>query len=176
MGATTTVASERALNPDAVILPKSNDWVFEGSELTSFVPGTWVPREPWMHSKILAAFGCPNCKEVRLLAHGIHTIDTIGLVQPDLQCKGQDGRCSYHRKTYLDRWNRKPLYAAAVECWDDTRKKWEAEMVYTHAANSDEARFMLGPMVNGKSYRIVGVGLAIGFFVDGKDDRHLSAD
>jgi hypothetical protein len=186
MTAKMSVSTGRSLDPSAVVLPKSEDWLFVETEgepsgapkkLVDYIPGTWCERQDWMNPEILAIFACPACHETRLLTRAVHTISPIGLVQPDIQCKGNRGTCSYHRKTYLDRWNRKPLYAAAVEVWDPRKRTWSPEMVYTHATNQEEATRQLGQTIDGKSYRIVGVAPAIGFFVaDGKDDTKLLAD
>jgi hypothetical protein len=154
-----------SLQLDSVVLPKG-EWEFVKDEnqlhpqLNSFVPGTWIKPESWMNKRILAAFSCPNCHAIRFLVDGIHKIDHVGKVQPDVQCKA--GKCSFHRRMYLDRWNKKPLYAVALENWNGS--KWTPEIRYTHADTEAEARFMMGQ----GPFRIVGAAPAIGFFVEDK--------
>ena len=180
---TASVNRTESANGEAAILRKS-DWKWEPVEGTTVpkliesVPATWCLRPDGMSKVILAIFSCPNCHGVRALIDGIHTINPFGLVQPDLDCGGDTTRhCSYHRKTYLDRWNRKPLYACALETWDRGHQRWTPEMVYTHATTQEEATRQLGPTTSGKLYRIVAIAPALGFFVtDGKDDTKLSAD
>jgi hypothetical protein len=156
-----------SLSLDSVVLPKG-DWTFVKDELQpypvldSFVPGTWIKAEPWMNKRILAAFSCPNCQVISSLIDGIHKIDHVGKVQPDVQCKA--GNCTFHRRMYLDRWNKKPLYAVALENWNHRLQKWTPEIRYTHADSEAEARFMIGQ----GPFRIVGAAPAIGYFVDDK--------
>jgi hypothetical protein len=175
-----------SLQLDSVVLPKG-EWEFDypvnnggkapvyKTELVSFVPGTWIKAELWMNKRILAAFSCPNCKAIRFLVDGIHTIDHMGRVKPDVQCKARSTiagvECSFHRRVFLDRWNKKPLYAVAIENWNG--KVWTPEIRYTHADNEAEARFMMGQ----GPFRIVSAGPAIGFFVEDKvgDKLNVSA-
>jgi len=146
--------------------------------------GTWyghVVRGKSAHDVIvLPIIGCPTCNSPLFLAHRadtakmlsrlmrrpvpvVHKIDHLGKVQPDIQCGG----CGFHRKIYLDRWNKtKPLYALA---YVDMRKGAERkiEIAYSHSIDTREARFHLGP---GK-YDVIAGGPAIGFFVDEKTGR-----
>ena len=170
-----SVDSSPSLIVDSVVLPKST-WEFstpeEGSihapDLISYVPGTWIERLSWMNPRLLAAFCCPNCRGIRYLVKGIHTIDHLGLVKPDISCK--NGPCTFHRKVYLDRWNKKPLYASAIE--RIVNGKIVPEIHHTHATTPQEAAFHLGQ----GNYKIVAIGPAIGFKVaDGKDDTKLIA-
>jgi hypothetical protein len=167
-----------SLNLDSVVLPKG-DWEFvlpdNGivKKLVSFVPGTWFPREDWMDPRLLVTFSCPNCHAIRMLMKGVHDIDHMGRVKPDIQCKA--GNCTFHRRVYLDRWNKKPLYAVALEIWDQRKKSWKPEIRYTHAENEAEARFMMGDPIT-QGFRIVSAGPAIGFFVEDKVGNRLNVD
>lgn len=184
-GLTMEIDRSPSLQIDSVVLPKGN-WTFDYPEtgfskgavlktrLVEFQPGTWIKAESWMDKRIIAVFSCPNCHEIRFLATGIHTIDHLGKVSPDVQCKAKlpsNAECSFHRRVYLDRWNKKPLYAVALENWDG--KKWTPEIRYTHADSEAEARFMMGQ----GAFRIVGAAPAIGFFVEDKvgDKLNVSA-
>ena len=97
-----------------------------------------------------------------------HGIDYRGKVSPDFQCG--HGACSFHRRVYLDRWNKtKALYAIAyVEgvhgniCID-----------YTHAIDRKEASFHFGK--RSKNVRIIDMAPAVGFYVDEKTGR-MTAD
>jgi hypothetical protein len=153
------------INVDPVFLPKGEwefvkDVVLPYPQLNSYVPGTWIKPESWMDRRIVAAFSCPNCKEIRFLMKGIHDVDHMGKVSPTVQCKA--GNCTFHRRVYLDRWNKKPLYAVAIENWNG--KSWTPEIRYTHADTEAEARFMMGD----GPFRIVAAAPAIGFFVEDK--------
>jgi hypothetical protein len=168
-----------SLNLESAVLPKG-EWQFVKvdnqpyPQLHEFIPGTWIKPESWMNKKILAAFSCPNCKEIRFLIEGIHTIDHMGRVKPDVQCKARASlsniECSFHRRVYLDKWNKKTLYAVAIENW--TGFKWTPEIRYTHADSEAEARFMMGE----GQFRIVACGPAVGFFVEDKVGDKLNVE
>jgi hypothetical protein len=117
--------------------------------------------------KVLAIYACPQCRVPGLLVEHVHVISSIGQVKPDLKCP----YCTFHRAIYLDEWNKKPLYACAIERW--VSGKYKPEVHYMHASTPQEAQYHLG---DGK-YRIVAIGLAIGFFQEtDKEDSRLVAD
>ena len=135
---------------------------------------------------ILPVLACPSCggllwlspseaaaKALRRMTGApvpvAHQIDPMGRVAPDLRC--QHGRCDFHRKVYLDRWNKtKPLYATAYVNLDKG-EHGEIEIAYSHAMTPREARMHLGA----GNYRVLGSGRAVGFFVDEKTGR-VTAD
>lgn len=178
-----TIDTRASLNTQVLIVPRG-EWKWEEAapdspartpQLVEHVPCTWIEPLDWMAKEIVAIFSCPNCREVRILTKRVHEISSAGEVKPDLQCKGQLGKCTFHRKVFLDRWKNLPLYACAIECIGKFGRI--PRIVYTHAKNPTEAAFMLGARVDGMVYDIVAIGPAIGFFVaDGKDDTKLVAE
>lgn len=98
-----------------------------------------------------------------------HAVDSLGKVSPDLVCT--HGRCDFHRKVYLDRWQKtKPLFALAYV----NLSKGEhgaIEIAYSHSVDVREARHHLGR----GNFRVIAGGPAIGFFVDEKTGR-VTAD
>lgn len=167
------IDARKSANPDAVVISKSTDWIFDGKNLISYEPNTWIERQDWMAREILAVLSCPNCHVVTILHSNVHKIDNKGCVSPDIQCFG--GNCSFHRKVYLDYWGKLPLYACAVEIL--TKRGREPRIMYTHASDIKQAMFMLGPRIDGCHYDVVAIGPAIGYLVaDGKDDSKLVGD
>jgi hypothetical protein len=181
------IHSQASINVRSVVLPRAK-W-----EITRVADGRMaaVPRAGTWFAHILRSrnamtvvpmIGCPNCGGLLLLSHDemsarelrlmtglpvpvAHRIDKFGKVSPDVLCK--HGRCDFHRRVYLDRWQKtKPLYAIAyVNC--DRGEHGEIEIAYSHALNEKEARMHLGF----GNFRIIGAGPAIGFFVDEKTGR-----
>ena len=175
----TIVDRSPALHLEPEFFDKSEDWKFvevdgeQNRKLVSFVPGTWIEVQSWMNPNILAVFSCPACKGIRFLVKGVHTIEHDGRVKPDIQCKANG--CQFHRRVYLNRWNKKPVYACALERWNPRTQKWSPEVHYVSATSQQEAREQLGNTLIGA--REVSIGPAIGFFVkDGKDDTKLVAE
>lgn len=136
--------------------------------IESAIPGTWDTGPIHSPSWLLAIVCCPACRGLSMLRKEIHAIDSLGKISPDLYCpynkNGQ--RCGFHRKAYLDEWNKKTLYACAVE------RNGKPEIHYMHAKDQKEARIHLGP----GNYHIVAIGRAIGFFVHDAHGEDLSAD
>lgn len=148
------------------------DWIYYGDEsnrqTVRGTPGTWdtgpIHKPDWL----LGIVCCPACSGLSMIHRKVHTIDELGHITPDLRCpynkNGQ--RCGFHRKVYLDEWNKKALYACAVE------RNGKPEIHYMHADNQREARLHLGP----GNYQIVAIGRAIGFFVHDSHGEDLSTD
>jgi hypothetical protein len=131
-------------------------------------PGTWSPAVEGMAPGALSLACCPACKTVVVFDSRVHTIDYVGKLTPDFRHQG----CNFARKAYLDKWNKKPLYACVIERWSGGRR-WVQEIIYCHAKDETEARFHLGP----GNYRIVGVAPAIGALAaSDKDDGQFVAD
>ena len=131
------------------------------------IPGTWTEAYEDAPDWLLAMISCPACGTNLLLHSRVHEINRLGRIFPDTECSG----CSFHRTCYLDRWNNKPLYAAAIEV------DGVPEVQYMHAATSVEAMLHLGPMTrDGKKIRVVAVGPAIGHFVHDNHGEELNAD
>lgn len=163
------------------------------------VKGTWygqVVRGRERHAvTVIAMISCPSCAKLLMLSHSVqaaralramtgmvvpvaHQIDYLGKVSPDLRCT--HGSCGFHRKVYLDRWNKtKPLFALA---YVDLSKgeHGEIEIAYSHSIDTREAMFHLGK--TGKSIRVLTdakgrpvAGPAVGIYIDEKTGR-ITAD
>jgi hypothetical protein len=161
-----TIDCSPSLVIDAFVFPKSNDWEWTENSISG-VPGTWHERIEGMPKWTLALICCPN-NHVSILGSQVSKVSSIGKVYPSYQCRPPTGHgtCSFHRNAYLDRWNKKPLYACAIE------RDGKPEMIYTHASTQAEARIQLGP----GNYRIVAIGPAIGYFVADKKGDVLTTD
>jgi hypothetical protein len=136
------------------------DWEFtpEGGLASPPEPGTWCRRREGWDPRIGAAFCCPACCAVRFLVTGIHKVDPLGKVTPDLQCKAQG--CGFHRKVTLKDWLKKPLYTVVVlrRKVDGSSKR---EDVHVHALTREEALFHAAVR---PPDAVVEVGLTIGAF------------
>jgi hypothetical protein len=137
------------------------------------IPGTWFrPQDTViLATGILALVACPNCKGVSGLSRKIHRINSFGKLMPNFICPHSINkiRCSFNRDCYLDRWNKKPLYAIALE-YPTISGGWRPVIEYCHATNEAEVRKHLGP----GSYRIVAIGPVIGYNVEDKEGKKLS--
>lgn len=148
------------------------DWSYIGDEekkTVRGVPGTWDVGPVSSPTWLLAMVCCPACGTISLLHNRVHQASPLGLITPDLRCsfkKNGGQQCGFLRKAYLDEWNKKPLYACAVE------RNGKPEIHYMHAKNQAEARIHLGP----GAYKIVAIGRAIGFFVHDSHGDSLSAE
>jgi len=129
------------------------------------IPGTWTLPPEGTSSAILALLCCPNCGSNLLLHSSIHQIDSLGKMDHELRCN----HCSLICITYLDEWNKKPLYACAIEV------DGVPQIHYVHATSIEEARIHLGPIRHKRSYRIVGIARAIGFIAEDNHGERLRA-
>lgn len=154
---------------DPFIFAKSDEWENTENAIKA-IPGTWRPRYPELPSYVMALVCCPF-GHIAILHSSVSKVDYLGKVTPSYQCRIKDGTCSFHRNAYLDRWNKKPLYACAIERREKNSGVFKPEVIYTHASNQAEARIQLGP---GDDYRIVAIGPAIGYFVKDKLGNLLS--
>ncbi len=205
MQPTSTVHSSASLNIHAIVLPRAL-WETKMTDRgLGIVPqkGTWyahVLRGKSAHDvKILPMIGCPNCGGLLYVVHtddaaaGLrqmtggripvsvtHQVNHLGLVRDrrggDLLC--MHGRCDFHRRVYLDRWNKtKPLYAIAyvegVGHTQDEVARGEIKVDYCHAVDRKEALNHFGARRN---VRVIDAGPAVGFFVKDKEGKKLSAD
>ena len=187
---TSTIHSQASIDVRAIALPRAK-WEIavspDGRLACQPEKGTWcahIVRGRSAHEVIVVPMiACPSCNGLLMLTPSrgaakvatrllhmpvpiAHHIDHLGKVSPDIRC--QHGRCSFHRKVYLDRWNKtKALFAIAY-----TRgAHGEIEIAYSHAIDSREARMHLGT----GDFRIIASGPAVGFFVDEKTGR-MTAD
>jgi hypothetical protein len=193
--ASATVHTHAAITIGSVVLRRAKwETARDESGRIGVAPqkGTWyghIVRGRNKHDSIVVPMvGCPACGGALFLSHsadcaaalslllGIrvpvaHRIDGLGKVSPDLLCQRQGhggGQCDFHRKVYLDRWNKtKPLYAIAYVNRAAERGRGAIEIAYSHALNAREARFHLGR----GEFDVIGAGPAIGFFVDEKTGR-----
>jgi len=137
------------------------------------IPGTWFrPQDTViLATGILALISCPNCKGVSGLNRKIHKVDRFGKLEPNFICPFSINkiRCSFNRNAFLDRWNKKPLYAIALE-YPTLSGGWRAQIEYCHAVNEAEVKKHLGP----GSYRIVAIGPVVGYHVEDKEGKVLS--
>jgi hypothetical protein len=139
-------------------------------------PLTWIKPLEGMARTIKAIVCCPNCQMPKLVDERVHKVDYTCEVKPSFHCQ-----CGFHRRIFLDRWLKKPIYACAIE-WilkDVDPKtgyhKIRKDIVYVSAETEAEARIQCGPGY----YRFVAVGLAIAWFTrdkDGKEDTKLVGD
>lgn len=183
-----TVHSQASINVRAVVLPRAKWDTAQTAKGLAFLPqkGTWYGHviRDGHDVNVVAMIACPNCGGTLYLSHDqaaakalrrmtgmpvpvAHTINHLGMVSPDVLC--QHGRCDFHRKVYLDRWNKtKPLYAIAyIE-----GEHGEIKIDYCHAIDRREARLHFGPRRN---VRIIDIGPAVGFFVNERTGR-ITAD
>jgi hypothetical protein len=180
------VHASASLEVQAHVLRRA-EWASErvigrGDALTP-IPDTWYGhkvRGRAAHDFVLVAMiACPKCGGMNILSHSpeaaraisamtgravppvAQQIDHLGKVSPDFRCMHPG--CGFHRKVYLDRWNKtKPLYACAFIDMKLPVKQRKIEIAYSHAIDAREARFHLGP---GK-FHVIATGPAIGFHVD----------
>lgn len=149
------------------------------------IPGTWhAHMDKSGHTSVVVPLvSCPACggmlfivpsqDTARVLGRMMgrivpvaHKVSIEGKVSPDVRC--MHGKCSFHKTLYLDKWDRlRPLYATAY-VRDGSHK---IEISYSHASSQKEARFHLGAL----KCKILGIGRAIGFFVDETTGR-VTAD
>jgi len=196
----TTIHTAASITIDTVVLPRA-DWKVEmTTQGLSIGPekGSWYPhivRGRARHDvTVVPMIGCPACGKLIMISHThavarwigamhprkirvpvAHAVNHLGKVSPDIQCMHMG--CSFHRRVYLDRWNKtKPLYAVAY--FDLTKGGelgGEIAIDYCHAIDRREAlnQFGLGARRN---VRIIDAGPALGFYVKDKEGKRLSAD
>lgn len=190
----TTVHSRASIDVRAVVLPRAG-WAYEyinGRLSVTPQRNTWyghVIRGKAAHDfTIIPMIGCPACGGLLMLSHtpeaakaisslhgGVrvpvsHRIDHLGKVSPDVLCEHE--RCEFHRRVYLDKWNKtKALWAIAY-----VNEKNEIKVDYCHAADRREAAYHYAGSVSGrKGCRFIDTGPAVGFFVDERTGR-ITAD
>jgi hypothetical protein len=160
------VDRRNAVNPGIFIFAKSTEWGFVGETPEELamnpVPGTWT-KPPQVLKDLVGAFGsllafvsCPKCKGVSGLFDGVTEVDALGKMSPDFTHQG----CDFHRPCFLGMWSDKLLYALSFH---DRANSMRIETFYTHADNVSEARMGIP---NVPPQDIIGIGLAIGVFVD----------
>jgi len=183
---TTTTHSRASIDVRALALPRAKWGVqiaSDGRLACAPEKGTWyghIVRGRSAHEVIVVPMlACPSCNGLLILTPSVgaakiaskmlglpvpvaHNINHLGRVLPDIKCTRP--RCSFHRKVFLDRWNKtKALWAIAY-----TRgERGEIEIAHCHAVDAREARVHLGP----GDFRIIGSGPAVGFFVDEKTGK-----
>lgn len=140
------------------------------------VPLTWIAPVRGMAKTVKALVCCPNCRMPKLLDERVHKVDIHCEVKPSFHCQ-----CGFHRRIFLDRWLKKPVYACAIEWILSERdpktgyQKIRPDIVYVSADNDAEARVQCGPGY----YRFVAVAQAIAWFTqdaEGKNENRLVAD
>lgn len=176
-----TIDRRNAVSSEAFVFARE-DWEFAevdngagGTQLaitTTPRPGTWTVPCEGFPSNVKALLCCPKCGNHRIaLLDRIHQIDAFGKVSPDFRHQG----CDFARPVYLDRWNKKPLYAIVIErtaIERSTGKRiMQKEIHYCHATTAEEALFHLGPGL----YRVIGVAPAIGVLAaDEHGDKNVA--
>lgn len=172
-----TIDSTPALYPHAFVFAESKDWTIEYDETLKDVrilgvPGTWYHYSEKVKGRklVLTLVCCPKCKQPSLLHDRVTHIDKLGKLSPDFACPTQSPPCGFRRKAYLDKWNRKPLYACAL-----MKDGITAQVLYCHASTQAEARRELG-MGIGPNDTIVGIAPAIGMFATDSHGEKLVAD
>ena len=116
---------------------------------------------------------CPSCGTISALVKNVHTFSNRGVVSPTFECSSKV--CAFKANVTLEGWNKKPLYAVAIEV-TLPNGAIAPEIHYTHADTDAEARQQCGSAFPAGSMRIVGCGPAIGFFVNDSKGDALSAD
>jgi hypothetical protein len=184
-----SVSTTAAVDPQSLVIARAR-WGVEdhnGQFAVKPIKGTWyghIVRGRAAHDiTVIPMLGCPGCGNVQFLSHSkeaaarigdmlrravpvVHRIDHLGKVSPDMRCAYTG--CGFHRKVYLDRWNKtKPLYACAYV--EGARGK--IEIMYSHSVDAREAKMHMPK----KGVRIIATGPAIGFFVDEATGR-VTAD
>lgn len=173
------VSSTTSLVVDPIIFTSSTleEWGFGKDEhvragFAHPVPKTWI-RPQGVASSYKGILCCPNCRNIKLIDDRVHDIEPNGYLVTkaggDFHCQ-----CGLHRKVFLDRWLKKPLYACVIErilpgLDSNGFARIKRDIVYVSADNQAEAKFHCGP----GNYRFVEVAPAIGFFTrdaDGKDN------
>lgn len=189
-----TISSRAAIDVRAIVLPRAG-WAYDfigGRLAVTPQKGTWyghVARGKSAHDVIvIPMIGCPSCGGLIFLSHtpetakalsqmhgGVqvpiaHRIDHLGKVSPDILCK--HGRCDFHRRVYLDKWNKtKALWAIAY-----VTPEGKIQIDYCHAVDRKEAAFHYAGSHGGrKGCRFIDAGPAVGFYVDEKTGR-MTAD
>lgn len=136
-------------------------------------PGSWYlpPIDILKSLRIHALVRCPACLGISALHKRVTQINRVGKLSPDFVCTHtvRGIRCTFQRVAYLDNWNKKPLYAAALE-HPTVAGGWRTEIVYCHASTVEEARKYVSP----PGSRVVSVGRAIGFFQDDQTGRIIA--
>jgi hypothetical protein len=181
------IHSRASIDIRTVVLPRAKwESTRTADGRLALVPqkGTWHARivRSAHASTVIPMIGCPACGGLLLISHTemtarelrlmtgmpvpvAHSIDHLGRISPDILCR--HGRCDFHRKVYLDRWNKtKPLYAIAYINMA-AGEHGEIEIAYSHSIDVKEARMHLGF----GNFKIIGAGPAIGFFLDEKTGR-----
>ena len=161
-----TIIDSRASLVIQPFIFEKGDWEFSGESVCG-IPGTWDKLANGLETpNVLALVCCPNCHNISVIHRQVSCIDGLGKITPSFICKYE--RCEFHRDAYLDLWNNKPLYAMAIV------RRGKQEMMYTHASTADEARVQLGYM--GPGEYIIGIGRAIGYFLEDKKGDVLNVD
>jgi hypothetical protein len=190
---TSTVHSRASIDVRAIALPRAGwETDYIGGRL-SVKPqkATWyghVVRGKSAHDvTVLPMIGCPSCGGVLFISHTpetakalgqllgmkvpvAHRVDSLGKVSPDILC--QHGRCDFHRRVYLDKWNKtKQLWAIAYIDADSVIK-----IDYCHAVDRREAaHHYAASTALRKGCRFIDAGPAVGFYVNEKTGR-VTAD
>ena len=125
------------------------------------VRGTWFDlRTVKVKPKgFLTLLCCPECATIFALKNKVHTIDDAGNVKERIACT--KGTCDFRSFVSLSKWNKKPIYAVAIERMN-AAGEWVPEMHHTHALNEYEAKKQCAGL--GGTYRIIGAAPAIGWF------------
>ena len=127
------------------------------------IPESWFDiRNVVQNSNFHALVSCPKCKEVNAVAHQVSTIDKLGKICPRYICGYK--HCRYSCEIYLDEFHDKVLYAIALQ--DGKR----IQLQYTHAKTVEEA----SRGIDRRRWSVIGIGPAIGYFVDDKKGDQLS--
>jgi hypothetical protein len=188
---TSQVHSHASINVRALVLPRAKwETARNAKGQLALMPrkNTWYGHiVRYQHSMtVVPMIGCPACGGILAIPHSqdaalelqkmtgmpvpvAHRIDHLGKVSPDIRC--QHGKCGFHRRVYLDRWNKtKTLYAIAYVN-EDVGEHGAIEIAYSHSIDTREARMHLGK----GNFRTIAAGPAVGVFVDERTGR-VTAD
>lgn len=165
----------KLVNPEAFVF-KEETWerqdiggqiAFNGPSGSWFLPAPEVLKALRIHALVR----CPTCLGISALHKRVTKVSRVGKLMPDFVCTHTPHgiRCTFQRVCYLDNWNKKPLYAAALE-HPTISGGWRTEIVYCHAVTVEEVRRHVAP----PGSRVVSVGRAIGFFQDDQTGRIIA--
>jgi hypothetical protein len=144
-------------------------------ELVSIHPvaGTWTllggedrRRFSAKGTNIKAMFACPRCSKVGFIPEGFNPPVAFGDTQelPELHCR----ECQFGCRVVLKEWDKRKLYCAAYETWDNNELKTHKH--YLHAVNEQEAKKFFWAQYSPLNVHLVAIGPVIGFFAKSEKD------
>jgi hypothetical protein len=119
---------------------------------------------------VKALFACPRCNQVGFISEGFNPPMVLGDTKalPELHCR----KCQFGCNVILKDWDKRKLYCVCYETRDGDTLLPHKE--YLHAENEGEAKKYFWAQHGLEVTNLVGIALAIGFFMENpKSDRIL---